>query len=133
VKVVGVDIGGSRVFGHRGGRRLITGIGSSRPSLFLRRADYDDVVIVDDQEAVIACHSVQHDLGIGLGGSAGAVVAACARYLRDHPEITQPVCICADGRDNYVNTIYSPSWLAGHGLDAAFNPESVAFSDISKW
>lgn len=133
VKVVGVDIRGSRVFGHPSGKRLITGIGSSRPSLFLRPSDYDDVVIVDDREAVIACHYLQDNLGVGLGGSAGAVVAACARYLEAHPEIAQPVCLCPDGRANYLNTLYNPAWLAEHGLESVLDPESVAFSDISKW
>jgi N-(2-amino-2-carboxyethyl)-L-glutamate synthase len=131
--VVGVDIQGSRVFGYSGGNRLITGIGSSRPSLFLRASDYDDVVIVRDREAVITCHYLQDNLGIGLGGSAGAVVAACARYLKTHPEITQPVCICADGKANYVNTLYDRFWLAEHGLDAGLDLESVAFSDVAKW
>lgn len=133
VKVVGVDIRGSRVFDYPSGKRLITGIGSSRPSLFLRPGDYDDVVIVDDREAVIACHCLQDNLGIGVGGSAGAVVAACARYLRAHPEITESVCICPDGRANYLNTLYNQTWLAEHGLDPVLDLESVAFSDVSKW
>jgi cysteine synthase A len=133
VKVIGVDIRGSRVFGYPSGQRLITGIGSSRASLFLRPGDYDDVVIVDDREAVIACHYLQDNLGIGLGGSAGAVVAACARYLKAHPEITESVCVCPDGRANYLNTLYNHAWLTEHGLDSVLNLESVAFSDASKW
>jgi N-(2-amino-2-carboxyethyl)-L-glutamate synthase len=133
VRIVGVDIRGSRVFGNPAGKRLITGIGSSRPSLFLRPSDYDDVVIVDDREAIIACHYLQDNLGIGLGGSAGAVVAACARYLKTHPEVAHPVCICPDGRANYLNTIYSHTWLAEHGLSATLDLEPVAFSDVSKW
>jgi 2,3-diaminopropionate biosynthesis protein SbnA len=133
VKVVGVDIRGSRVFGYPSGQRLITGIGSSRASLFLRPADYDDVVLVDDREAVITCHYLQENLGIGLGGSGGAVVAACARYLKAHPEIARPVCICPDGRANYLNTLYNHVWLAEHGMDAIINLEPVVFSDVSKW
>lgn len=133
VKVVGVDIRGSRVFGYPGRKRLITGIGSSRPSLFLRSSDYDDVAIVDDQEAIKVCHFLQDNLGIGLGGSAGAVVAACARYLETHPEIEQPVCICPDGSANYLNTIYNHAWLAEHDLDATLKLELVTFSDVSKW
>jgi N-(2-amino-2-carboxyethyl)-L-glutamate synthase len=132
-KVVGVDVRGSRAFGYPSGRRLITGIGSSCQSAFLRPDDYDDVVIVDDREAVIACHYLQDNLGVGLGGSAGAVVAACACYLKSHPEIAQPVCICPDGRANYLNTLYDHDWLAEHGFDAILNLESVAFSDVSKW
>jgi 2,3-diaminopropionate biosynthesis protein SbnA len=133
VKVVGVDIQGSRVFGYSNGKRLITGIGSSRASLFLRPDDYDDVVIVDDREAVTACHYLHDNLGIGLGGSAGAVVAACARYLRGHPEIAMPVCICPDGRANYINTLYNHAWLAERGVDSILDLESVAFDDASKW
>lgn len=132
VRVVGVDIRGSRVFGHPGGNRLITGIGSSRPSLFLRPGDYDDVVIVDDRAAVTTCHYLQDNLDLGLGGSAGAVVAACARYLKAHPEVTQPVCVCPDGKANYLNTIYSYDWLAEHDLGTIFDLDSVAFDGISK-
>jgi cysteine synthase A len=133
VKVIGVDLRGSRVFGHPSGKRVITGIGSSRASLFLRPGDYDDAVIIDDREAVIACHYLHDSLGIGLGGSAGAVVAACARYLSAHPEITQPVCICPDGRANYLNTLYDHVWLSAHGLDTSRTLEPVAFTDVSKW
>ena len=133
VKVIGVDIRGSRVFGHPSGKRVITGIGSSRASLFLRSDDYDDAVIVDDREAVVACHYLQDNLGIGLGGSSGAVIAACARYLGDHPEIAQPVCICPDGMANYLNTLYDHEWLAGNGLDTSLTLEAMAFSDVSKW
>lgn len=132
VKIVGVDIQGSRVFGHPGGKRLITGIGSSRPSLFLRKSDYDDVVIVDDREAITTCHYLQASLGIGLGGSAGAVVAACARYLKAHPEVTQPVCVCPDGRVNYLNTIYNSDWLAERGLGHVLDLDPVAFNNASK-
>lgn len=132
VRVVGVDVRGSRVFGHQGGKRLITGIGSSRPSLFLQPGDYDDVVIVDDREAVTACHYLNDNLDIGLGGSAGAVVAACARYLQAHPEVTRPLCVCPDGKANYLNTIYNEDWLAEHDLGAIPDLDSVAFDDISK-
>jgi cysteine synthase A len=116
VKVIGVDLRGSRVFGLPSEHRLVTGIGSSRPSSFLRPDDYDDVIIVDDLEAISACYHLRDELGVGLGGSSGAVVAACARYLAENPHIRRPVCICPDGHLNYVNTLYNPVWLAKHHL-----------------
>lgn len=119
VRVIGVDLRGSRVFGLPGGTRLVTGIGSSRPSSFLRAGDYDDVVLVDDRAAIATCHRLRDELGIGLGGSSGAVLAACSRYLAVHPEIRRPVCICPDGQSNYLNTLYSADWLSEHGLDPA--------------
>lgn len=131
VTVVGVDLRGSRVFGLPGGQRLVTGIGSSRPSLFLRPDDYDDVIIVDDLEAISACHHLRDALGVGLGGSSGAVVAACSRYLAENTRIRRPVCICPDGQSNYVNTLYNPAWLAEHHLLPAGDVLATTFSDVS--
>jgi cysteine synthase A len=130
VRVVGVDLRGSRVFGLPGGTRLVTGIGSSRPSTFLRPGDYDDVVLVDDREAIAVCHRLRDDLGIGLGGSSGAAIAACARYLVDHPEISRPVCICPDGQANYLNTLYSPDWLGAHDLDPSLDDAATAVTGL---
>jgi cysteine synthase A len=130
VRVVGVDLRGSRVFGLPGAKRLVTGIGSSRPSSFLRPTDYDEVMLVDDREAISTCHRMRNELGIGLGGSSGAVIAACSRYLAANPDIKRPVCICPDGQSNYLNTLYSPMWLALHGLDPAHGISATVFGDI---
>ena len=130
VRVIGVDVRGSRVFGLPGGKRLVTGIGSSRPSTFLRLGDYNDVMIIDDREAIVTCHQLRNELGIGLGGSSGAVIAACGRYLADNPWIRRPVCICPDGESNYLNTLYNPAWLDRHGLDPDGHPGRIAFGDV---
>jgi hypothetical protein len=44
-----------------------------------------------------------------------------------------PVCICPDGRANYINTLYNHAWLAERGVDSILDLESVAFDDASKW
>ena len=111
-RVIAVDVPGSRVFADPAGTRLLTGIGASRPSAFLRPGDWDDVVIVDDADTVSHCHTLAETTGIRLGGSSGAVLAACARYLAEHPEITSPVCVCPDSGGNYTQTLYAPKWLA---------------------
>jgi hypothetical protein len=67
------------VFGVPSGKRLVTGIGSGRPSSFLRPDDYDDVVLVDDLAAIATGHRLRNELGLGLGGSSGAVIAARVR------------------------------------------------------
>jgi 2,3-diaminopropionate biosynthesis protein SbnA len=130
VQVVAVDVPGSRVFDSVPAPRLLNGIGSSRPSSFLRRGDYDDVIIVSDREAIATCHAVQASVGIGLGGSSGASVAACARYLAGHPEIRRAVCICPDGLSNYVNTIYSAGWLSEHTFTPARDAAALPFTDV---
>ncbi|MFI7143600.1 pyridoxal-phosphate dependent enzyme [Nonomuraea sp. NPDC050022] len=118
-RVIAVDVPGSRVFADPAGTRLLTGIGASRPSAFLRQGDWDDVVIVDDADAVSHCHALAGTTGIRLGGSSGAVLAACTRYLAEHPEITSPVCVCPDSGGNYTQTLYAPAWLADRGVEVA--------------
>jgi 2,3-diaminopropionate biosynthesis protein SbnA len=130
VKVVGVDMHGSAVFGFPNGRRLLTGIGSSRPSAFLQPGDYDDIVLVDDVAAIATCHRLQNELGLGLGGSSGAAIAACSRYLAVNENITRAVCICPDGASNYLNSLYSHEWLASNGLDLESDAAAGLFDDV---
>ena len=118
-RVVGVDVPGSVALGGPGGPRLLSGIGSSRPSQFLRRWMYDDHVVVDTGSALAACRRLAAQTGIEVGGSAGAVLAACLRYLAGHPEIRHPVCVCADGGANYRDSIYDDGWLHAKGHAAA--------------
>jgi cysteine synthase A len=132
VRVVGVDVPGSRVFGTVQAPRLLNGVGSSCASQFLRTSDYDDVMIVTDRDAIAACHLVHESVDIGLGGSSGAVVAACARYLALNPDVHQPVCICADGRSNYLNSIYSDAWLTKFAFCPAADMAALAFDDARR-
>ncbi len=129
VRVVAVDVPGSLVFGTVQAPRLLNGVGSSCASQFLGPADYDDVVIVSDRDAIAACHAVYGSVGIGLGGSAGAVVTACARYLAEHPDVRRAVCVCADGRSHYLNSIYDDAWLGGHGFDPSQDMAALPFDD----
>jgi cysteine synthase A len=127
VRVVAVDVRGSQTFGDTPAPRLLNGIGSSRPSAFLTRADYDDVVLVPDREAIAACHALDTGAGISLGGSSGAAIAACARVLASNPSVRRPVCICPDGGDNYAHTLYSASWLAANDVDPAADARMLRF------
>ncbi|MCF3120927.1 pyridoxal-phosphate dependent enzyme [Streptomyces arenae] len=119
-RVVAVDVRGSVALGGPPGRRVLTGIGAGRPSAFARPADCDEVRHVPDAEAVAACHRLRAATGVGVGGSSGAVLAAAARHLAEHPDTGRAVCLCADGADRYEDTIYSRAWLRDQGLtDAA--------------
>lgn len=116
VRVVAADVAGSQVFGPATGRRLLTGIGASRRSTFLRPADYDDVQIVEDDAAIACCHALAESVGLCVGGSSGAVLAGCLRYLAAHPEINAPICLCPDGGDRYLHSLYNPVWLTRHAV-----------------
>lgn len=117
VRVIAVDLPGSRVFGEPRGRRLLTGIGAARRSSFLSPGAWDDVILIEDAEAVAVCHQVRDAVGVSLGGSSGTLMAACMHYLEWHPEVTTPACICADGGSSYKHSIYADEWLRGKSIE----------------
>lgn len=119
IRIIAVDVPGSRVFGEPVGSRLLTGIGANRRSSFLAPGVWDDVVIVEDATAIAVCHQLHDATGVCIGGSSGAAVAACLRYVLRHPHITAPVCICPDGGSSYARTIYDADWLESKSIELA--------------
>lgn len=111
IKVVGVDVEGSRAFGGCDHLRVLTGIGASRPSQHIGSETCDDVEVVPSWAGVLCCHGWERSTGLALGGSSGAVLAAALRHLSVHPELTDVVCVCADLGENYIDTIYDDTWV----------------------
>jgi 2,3-diaminopropionate biosynthesis protein SbnA len=111
VEIIGVDAVGSVVFGTPAAPRKLTGIGSSRSSSFLQKTLYNEYRLIKDEEAFAFCHFLLASTGISVGGSSGAVLAACARYLVQHPEKTRVVCVCADHGETYTSSIFNDAWL----------------------
>jgi N-(2-amino-2-carboxyethyl)-L-glutamate synthase len=125
--LVAVDAAGSVLFGQPPGRRRLTGIGSAMPSAFLSPESYDHVSIVDDEKAFLFCRKLLRCTGYLLGGSSGAVLAACADYLWSNPGIQTAVCLCPDRGENYASTIYNDTWL----LDAGIDPTPFEQHDVT--
>ncbi len=116
VSVIAVDAIGSAALGNAAGPRRLTGIGSSHISAFIEPWMYRSSILVSDAEAFAMCRALEEGTGISVGGSSGAVLFACSRYLEEHPEVRYPVCLCADGGANYTHTIFSDSWLEQNDL-----------------
>jgi 2,3-diaminopropionate biosynthesis protein SbnA len=114
--IVGVDARGSVVFGSPPGPCKLTGIGSSRPSSFITQDIYDAYALVSDEEAFAFCHALYAATGIKVGGSSGAVLAACTSYLQIYPELDRVVCLCSDTGENYTSSIFNDRWLKQHGI-----------------
>jgi cysteine synthase len=109
--VVGVDIEGSQALAEeRPRKRVLTGIGSSQQSAFVR-SGAAQLVIVSASEAVRACLWILDKTGIALGGSSGALVAAALRWFRlNRHDETDIAVVCPDGGDRYLGTVYSAMW-----------------------
>lgn len=117
-RIVAVDAVGSVAITGTPGPRKLTGIGSSKRSEFLREESYDDVVFVDDAEAFAYCHALVNATAIKVGGSSGAALAACVKYLgRPNVNFRRVACLCPDRGDNYDSTIYNRRWLLANGFN----------------
>jgi N-(2-amino-2-carboxyethyl)-L-glutamate synthase len=114
-RLIGVDVAGSAALGKPPGQRLLSGIGASCPSNFLNPADVE-AVHVPAAEAISACLWLTECAGVDVGGSSGAAVAAALRVFRDDSDVGELVCICPDGADRYLTTIYRLSWRQAHGI-----------------
>lgn len=116
-QIIGVDACGSVVFGTPPGPRKLNGIGSSRPSSFLSSDLYDAFMLVRDEEAFAFCRFLSLATNVKVGGSSGAVLSACAKYLAAHPQMEQVVCLCADDGENYASSIFNDEWLKQQHLN----------------
>ena len=116
-QIVAVDARGSAALGGSLGVRKLTGIGCGRRSEFVTAGLYDEIIYVGDCEAFAYCRAVDAATGMKVGGSSGACLAACARYLQSHGKAERAVCICADRGEHYASSIFSDSWLSQNGLD----------------
>ncbi|MEV6806330.1 pyridoxal-phosphate dependent enzyme [Streptomyces sp. NPDC051132] len=123
-ELVGVDVTGSAALGGTAGPRLLSGIGASRRSAFLPDG-HRPTVHIDAQEAVTVCLWLRDTAGVGVGGSAGALVAAALRRFRADPACISAACLCPDGADRYLGTVYSPDWRSAHGLTGTAPPPGV--------
>jgi 2,3-diaminopropionate biosynthesis protein SbnA len=122
-RILAVDVAGSVALSGASRPHLLTGIGASRKSSFLRPRHYDQAVHVRDIEALAACRLLEQDTGLVLGGSSGAVLAAFLADLAQRAAPPRfPVLLCPDGGPvKYADTIYSDNWLAGHGALGVVN------------
>jgi cysteine synthase A len=110
-RIIAVDTVGSVTFGHPPGRRHLPGLGTSRRPEILDRSMVDDVVLVDEANAVRACRQLALRRGLLLGGSSGSVLWAVSTVgprLRAGSVIT---AIAPDMGDRYLDTIYRDEWV----------------------
>jgi N-(2-amino-2-carboxyethyl)-L-glutamate synthase len=118
VRIVAIDTAGSAIFGGSPGRRMIPGLGMAfRPPL-LDESYVDEVVQVDEAEAIRTCHQMARR-GFLFGGSTGTVVSGAMRWLAEHgTDGLTAVAIAPDLGERYLDTVYQTNWIeAIYGKD----------------
>jgi cysteine synthase len=111
IRVVGVDVEGSVVLGGSPGRRLLNGIGASRPSTHLLSTTLDAVAVIPSWAAIGCCRVFAKATGRCLGGSSGAALNACLMAMSADEDLIDAVCLCPDLGANYADTIYNDQWV----------------------
>jgi len=126
LQLVAVDVRGSLALpGGELGPRHLSGIGSARPSTFVRPWCLDLAMRVPEIEAVRWCRRLDQATGLRLGASGGAVLAACLARMAAVPALRDVVCLCPDLGPSYRSTVYDDGWVVARGwdLDAVLAPD----------
>jgi N-(2-amino-2-carboxyethyl)-L-glutamate synthase len=112
IKVIGVDVEGSVIFGQKPQKRYISGIGASQVPPIMKHATIDDVVFVSQVDVVNGCIQLLNEQVIFAGASSGAVYFAAKQYLQEKTSISRPVAllILPDKGSAYLDTIYNNEW-----------------------
>jgi 2,3-diaminopropionate biosynthesis protein SbnA len=111
VRIVAIDPVGSVSFGTPASRRMLPGLGMNvRPPL-LDESYVDEVLHVEEADAIRACHQLARR-GFLFGGSTGTVVSGAMRWLARHDahDVTA-VAIAPDLGERYLDTIYQSNWV----------------------
>lgn len=108
VRVIAVDLESSSIFQKPICAQKLPAMGFNRKPGNIRFAKIDDVVIVDELSCVYECRQMLQ-LGLLLGPSSGAVIAAIKKYrfFNQNPEI---IAIFPDKGDRYLETVYNTEW-----------------------
>ncbi|MEU1090073.1 2,3-diaminopropionate biosynthesis protein SbnA [Streptomyces sp. NPDC005576] len=118
-KIVAVDTAGSVTFGGPPGPRHIPGLGTSRRPELCQPDQVDEVVLVEESDAVRMCRRLAREHGLPLGGSTGSVLAALEAITDRVPAGSRVVAVSPDMGDRYAKTIYDDLWVADtFGADA---------------
>ena len=112
VRVVGIDTTGAVTFGTEPSRRLIPGLGAGVAPRIFDPDLLDDMVHVDEIDAIRMCRTMAVR-GLLLGGSSGTVVAGAVQWLDtyDPGRTLVSTTIAPDMGDAYLATIYDDVWV----------------------
>lgn len=113
-RVVAVDAVGSCLFGGTRGPRLLPGFGAGIEPPLAAGIVPDDVIRVNDLEAVKGCRRLVETEGLLAGASGGAVVSALLGDAHRYGPDDNVAIILHDSGEPYLETVYDDEWVVSH-------------------
>lgn len=115
IKIFGVDVQGSAVFGGKAQSYKMTGVGLSFKPPHLNLKMLSGHCLVEESISYSFLRSLLKSEGLFLGASSGAVICAGLRYALEKPK-SRILMISADRGDRYLDTLYSNEWMFENGF-----------------
>lgn len=116
IVVVGADPEGSILSGDSPKSYKVEGIGEDFIPKTFNRQLVDEMIRVSDKESFNMARRLAREEGLLVGGSCGTAVAAALKYAARLSEPKHIVVLLPDTGRNYINKIYSDSWMQENGF-----------------
>lgn len=116
LRVVAVDAEGSVIFGGAPKKRALPGIGSSICPSLVRQARIDDIAIVPEDDAILACQTLLRRHGLFVGASTGSAYSAIESYfsLRRGKARPRVLFLCCDRGGAYLHNVFNLGLMECH-------------------
>jgi cystathionine beta-synthase len=130
IVIVGADPEGSIFSGDTPKLYKVEGIGEDFIPKTFNRQLIDEMVRVSDRESFNMARRLAREEGLLVGGSCGTAVAAAIKYAARLSEAKQIVVLLPDTGRNYINKIYSDSWMQENGFWEEPTKKTIKIQDI---
>lgn len=128
--IVGADPEGSILSGDSPKSYKVEGIGEDFIPKTFNRQVVDEMVRVSDKESFNTARRLAREEGILVGGSSGTALAAALKYAQRLEEPKYIVVLLPDTGRNYINKIFSDSWMQENGFWEGREIRAVKISEI---
>lgn len=109
-KIIGVDPVGSVTFGYPAGKRLLSGVGTSRAPEIVSLDNVHGIVRVSESDTIITCRDVLARYGLLIGPSSGSALRAVSEYKAEYGKNETIVVVSPDFGDKYIDTVFNSEW-----------------------
>lgn len=117
VKIIGVDVAGSAVFGTPSHPYKMTGLGLSFTPPNFNNTCLDEAFVVGDQLSFSLTRLIAKKEGLLLGASTGAIMAVGAALAHREKHSRKILMVNPDRGDRYLETVYDDQWMKDQKLN----------------